>query len=393
MLLFMLVVVTALGPMAMQIFIPALPAIADGFAVTAGTAQLAFSLSTLAIAVGTLFYGPLSDRRGRRPVLLSGLVVYMAGSLLCLIAADITVLIVGRIVQAIGGSAGMVLARAMVQDLYGRERAATVLAYLTMAMVVAPMAAPVIGGLMIDLAGWRAIFLIGAVIGGLAWAGTHLAVRETHPRTGARTSIGTMAATYIRLLGNRAFCGYAFQGAFAISLFYSFLAGAPFITIEIMGLPASVYGFWSISISACFMAGNFTAARLSISIGIDRMILSGAGLAVLGVALSVLLAIFLPLGPALLFLPMAGVAFAQGLSIPNALASAVAAAPQTAGAASGLAAFLQMGMASVVVQIVGIAQNGTPYPTLMAMIACSLCSLAAILYVRRFGRLEDAVAA
>ncbi|HEX8376092.1 MAG TPA: MFS transporter, partial [Geminicoccaceae bacterium] len=149
-LLAVLVVATALGPLAMQIFLPALPAIQDGFGVDAATAQLTLSLSALSIAVATLFYGPLSDRLGRRPALLGGLVIYLAGSLLCGVATSIGWLIFGRIVQAAGGCAGIVLTRAIVRDLYERDEAASMLAYVTMAMVTAPILAPALGGVLTD---------------------------------------------------------------------------------------------------------------------------------------------------------------------------------------------------------------------------------------------------
>ena len=162
-----LVVATAIGPFAMQIYLPALPAIQAGFGVSAGTAQLAFSLSAFSIAISTLFYGPISDRVGRRPALIGGLIVFLAGSAMCAIAPTITILIVGRIVQAAGGSAGLVLTRAIVRDRFGLERSASLLAYITLAMVAAPMLAPALGGLLADVAGWRAIFGLGLVLGHL----------------------------------------------------------------------------------------------------------------------------------------------------------------------------------------------------------------------------------
>src|SRR5215207_11688322 len=140
-LLLVLIVATALGPMAMQIFVPALPAIQEGFAVSPATAQLTLSLSAFAIALATLAYGPLSDRFGRRPALLGGLLIYLVGSALCGLATSIEGLILGRVVQAAGGCAGIVLTRAIVRDLYDLDRSATMLAYVTMAMV-APMLAP-----------------------------------------------------------------------------------------------------------------------------------------------------------------------------------------------------------------------------------------------------------
>ena len=153
--------ITALAPFSLQIFLPALPAIQASFAVTPGIVQLALSLSILANAIANLAYGPLSDHFGRRPVLLVGLAAFIVGSLACALAPSIELLIVARIVQSIGGAAGMVLARAIVRDLYDRERSASIIAYLTMAMVVAPMLAPTIGAVLLDVASWRAIFLPG----------------------------------------------------------------------------------------------------------------------------------------------------------------------------------------------------------------------------------------
>ena len=166
----LLAAITALAPFSLQIFLPALPAIQASFAIAPGIVQLALSLSILANAVANLAYGPLSDRFGRRPVLLVGLAAFIAGSLGCALAPSIELLIIARIVQSIGGAAGMVLARAIVRDLYDRERSASIIAYLTMAMVVAPMLAPTIGAVLLDVASWRAIFFLATGIGvALTW--------------------------------------------------------------------------------------------------------------------------------------------------------------------------------------------------------------------------------
>ena len=178
-LVLVLVLATAIGPFALQVFLPALPAIQADFAVSAATAQLVFSLSAFSIAVSTLFYGPISDRVGRRPALIGGLVVYLAGSVLCAVAPTISVLIVGRIVQAAGGCAGIVLTRAIVRDLYSLDRSAAVLAYITMAMVAAPMVAPALGGLLTDTAGWRMVFVVGAALGVVIMAAVHRGLPET----------------------------------------------------------------------------------------------------------------------------------------------------------------------------------------------------------------------
>ena len=178
-LILVLVLATAIGPFSMQVFLPALPAIQSSYGVTAATAQLAFSLSAFAMAVATLFYGPISDRVGRRRALLAGIVIFIAGSLVCAFATSITWLIIGRIVQAAGGVAGMVLGRAIVRDVYDRERSASAIAYITMAMVVAPMLAPAIGGVLTDLIGWTAVFLVGGGLGVLVLLAVHTGLPET----------------------------------------------------------------------------------------------------------------------------------------------------------------------------------------------------------------------
>jgi DHA1 family bicyclomycin/chloramphenicol resistance-like MFS transporter len=216
--------VTALAPFSLQIFLPALPAIQSSFGVSTGTAQLALSLSILANAIANLAYGPLSDRFGRRPVLLFGLVAFILGSLGCALAPTIHVLVVGRIVQSIGGAAGMVLARAIVRDLYDRDRSASIIAYLTMAMVVAPMLAPTVGAILIDVASWRAIFFMTTGVGiVLIW---QIATRlgETRPEA---VRVGGPLAGAGALLRSGPFWSYVLQSTFGICVFFSFIAGAP----------------------------------------------------------------------------------------------------------------------------------------------------------------------
>ncbi|MDH3739044.1 MAG: MFS transporter, partial [Alphaproteobacteria bacterium] len=178
-LILILASITALGPMAMQIFLPALPAIQDAFAVSPGRAQLVLSSSLIAIAIASLAYGPASDRFGRRPVMVVGLSIFLAGSVICALSPSIWILILGRIVQAVGGAAGMVLSRAIIRDLYDRETAAKMLAYMVTALVLAPMVAPLIGGILNDLQGWRSIFWFTGIAGLAALALAHPRVPET----------------------------------------------------------------------------------------------------------------------------------------------------------------------------------------------------------------------
>jgi MFS transporter, DHA1 family, multidrug resistance protein len=377
----LLAAITALAPFSLQIFLPALPAIQASFAVTPGVVQLALSLSILANAVANLAYGPISDRFGRRPVLLVGLAAFIAGSLGCALAPSIELLVVARIVQSIGGAAGMVLARAIVRDLYDRERSASIIAYLTMAMVVAPMLAPTIGAVLIDVASWRAIFYLVTGIGVVLTWPILVTLAETRPPEARR--LGGPFAGAGALLRSGLFWSYVLQSTFGICVFFAFIAGAPYFMINVLGRSATEYGLWFILVSAAFMAGNLVAGRFSGRIGLDRMVLAGSLLAVTGAALALLLLLGGAWTPLALFGPMMAVGLGNGFSVPNAQAGALSVDPLLAGTASGIAGFSQMFVAAVVSQAVGMLQNGTPYPMAGFMAGCAVLSLLGFVLPRR----------
>lgn len=374
-LIVLLIALTALAPVSLQIFIPALPAIQASFGTNPGVTQLVLSLSILANAIATLAYGPLSDRFGRRPVVLVGIVIFIIGSALSAFAPNVVLLIAARVVQSAGAAAGMVLARAIIRDLYDREQAASAIAYLTMAMVVAPMLAPTFGALLIDHFDWRAIFIVmtilGVILAWLVWKG----LVETRPGTGSQSAwLGLLRGGGL-LLRQRTFIAYMLQSAFAISTFFAFISGAPYFMIDILGQSATEYGLLFMVVSGGFMVGNFTSARLSQRLGINRLIWSGNILALIGTAIALLAMVVSPWTPLSLFGPMTVTGFANGLSIANAQAGAVSVNPELAGTASGLAGFAQMLSAAVVSQAVGVLQNGTPYPMVGFMVGCAFLSL------------------
>jgi DHA1 family bicyclomycin/chloramphenicol resistance-like MFS transporter len=373
--------VTALAPFSLQIFLPALPAIQASFAVSTGIAQLALSLSILANAFANLAYGPLSDRFGRRPILLVGLAAFIVGSLGCALAPTIHLLVIGRIVQSIGGAAGMVLARAIVRDLYDRERSASIIAYLTMAMVVAPMLAPTVGAVLIDVASWRAIFFITTGVGVVLIWQIAMRLDETRPPETGR--IGGPLAGAGALLRSGPFWSYVLQSTFGICVFFSFIAGAPYFMMNVLGRSATEYGLWFILVSIAFMAGNLVAGRISGRVGLDRMVLAGTLLAVAGAGSAFALLLGGAWAPLALFVPMMAVGLGNGFSVPNAQAGAVSVEPLLAGTASGIAGFSQMFVAAVVSQAVGMLQNGTPYPMAAFMAGCALLSLAGFVLPRR----------
>ncbi len=374
--------------MAMQVFLPALPAIQEAFTVSAGRAQLVLSASLAAIAFSTLGYGPASDRFGRRPVMVVGLAIFLAGSIICTLAPSIDILIVGRIVQAVGGAAGMVLSRAIIRDLYDRETAAKMLAYMVTALVVAPMVSPLIGGVLNDVTGWRSIFAFTGIAGLAALALAYPRVPETLAQPIRGQSVGGMLLNFVALLRVRAYLAYAGQLSFGLGMFMAFIGAAPFVVVQVFDRPPTELGLLLFIITGGFMAGTFVTARVAGRIGVDRMIVFGSvlsvGFGVVMVALVLVLAGQWTVWA--IFLPGTGMAFANGLIMPNAQAAAVSVNPRIAGSASGLMSFLQMTTGAVFAQAAGIVQDGTPVPMAVLVTGASILGLASILFLPRTSR-------
>ena len=371
-----LVAISAVGPLALNIFIPSIPGLQNSFGITYGTAQLTLTLYLIGLGVCQLGYGPLSDRYGRRPLLLGGMALFVIASLAAAIAPNIETLIAARLFQAIGGASGIVLARAMVRDVFDREKSASVISYITMAFVVAPMIAPTLGGFIDKVSGWRADFWLLAVVGAITLAAAWRALPETHVnRTGVSGAPGMIEGA-VRLLGNRQFLGYAIMLAFTSTVFFSFLGAAPHIMVDVLGRTPMEYGLWFITVSGSYMFGNFLSGRYTQRVGIDRMILIGCAITTGGGMLSLLAAITGLLSPATLFLPMALSGFGNGLTIPNGTAGAISVDPRMTGAAAGWAGFTQMACGAAASQLVGSLQNNWPLAVFWVMAAASAMALA-----------------
>lgn len=384
----LLILLTAIGPASFQIFLPSLPAIRDGFGVDAGTAQLALSLSMLGIAAATLAYGSLADRFGRRPVLLAGMALLLIGSLICAASPTIEVLIAGRVIQAAGGASGMVVSRAIVLDLYGRERAGQVMAGLLAAMMIAPMLATPIGGLLNDMVGWRANFLAIAAAALMTLA----LVFSRLPETRAASDRGRDARSprliddYRRLIASRCFNGFALQGAFAMAAFTAFMTAAPYAMTGTLRLSGTEVGIAFVLVSVGFAAGSLTASRLPDTLKLWRRALVGsaAGLAAAGVGLALALGGIWTVWA--LVAPAAAFGFATGITMPASQAGAIGAVPELSGTASGLSGFFGTFLAAGATQVVGSLSDGTPLPVAIGMAALAASSLAAAAIAFRPGR-------
>ncbi|NQV44382.1 MAG: multidrug effflux MFS transporter [Rhodospirillales bacterium] len=365
--LFILVALTAIGPLAVNIFLPSMPGLMQDLKTDYATVQLTLSLYLVGLAVSQLLYGPLSDRFGRRPLILIGLSIFVTGSLICAMAPTITVLITGRVIQAIGGSAGVVLGRAMVRDMYDRERSASMIAYITLSMMVAPMLAPTIGGLFDEWLGWRYSFTFVLVIGAVVAVWCLMRLAETHDATKRQLTVGT-DVRFVGLLKAPAFYCYTFQLSFSSAVYFGFLGGAPFVAINLMGLTPSTFGFYYLIVSVCYMIGNFTAARISTRVGTDPMILYGTAISLVGAWMLAVFYVSDALTPLALFSSMGVVAIGNGMAIPNGVAGAISVDSRQAGAAAGISGFTQIafGAASSTLVASLLVDSAAPLVIIMA---------------------------
>ena len=326
----LIVAITACGTLGMHLIIPALPDTARALGVSAGAIQLTITLYLIGLAIGQLLYGPISDRFGRRPVLLGGLALFTLAGIATTAAPTAWALVIARILQSIGACAGLVLGRAIVRDSAAPDRAAAQLAMLTMVMSMAPAIAPVLGGYATAWIGWRAAFALLAIIGAVTLVLAVLLLPETNRvQSGTRAS---MLIGSIRLFRSRAFCGYVLGGAFTTTSFYAFMAASPFILIDLLHQPTERVGLYYLLL----MAGVAARIRTQVALRLAN------SFAIAGAALFMLADLAGMLSVATVIAPVALFMVGAGMASPFALAGAVSVNSHAIGAASGLYGFTQM---------------------------------------------------
>jgi DHA1 family bicyclomycin/chloramphenicol resistance-like MFS transporter len=375
--------ISSLGTFGMHVILPALPAIAAHFAVPTATTQLLVSLALLSIAFGNLTVAPLSDRFGRRPVTLAGISLFLTGSLLGLVAPTIEVLIVARVLQAYGGGAAMAVVRATIMDSFGPERAPTAIAYTAMAVLVVPMIAPTLGGFAVEWFEWRAPFAMISLLAIAVLVFASLRVQETHGRgTRLQAPLG-MIASYRALLGSREFLAYTLYSAFVLSAVYTFIAGAPHISIRLFGLSPSGYGLMYLLPATAAFTGFFVSGQLSRRKGHLWMMSAGLRMSLLG---GLLLLALLGAGlhhPLALFIPGMLLGFANAVSAPSSTSRAIAQRPDIAGAASGLLGFTQLGISALATQAVAFFTVKSALPLALIVTLLNLLALCCFVFIQR----------
>ncbi|WLH19125.1 multidrug effflux MFS transporter [Pseudomonas simiae] len=376
---------SAFAPLAIDFYLPGFPAMAKAFATDEKHIQLTLAVYFGGLALGQLIYGPLADRFGRRGPLLSGVTLFTLASFACAFAPSLEWLIGARFVQALGGCAGMVISRAVVSDKCDAVGSAKVFSQLMLVTGLAPILAPLAGGLMVGLWGWQSIFLALSIFSVMAAIAVAVGLPETFPAHQPRQPLSGSLRRYAALLSDRVYLGYALTGGISIAGMFAYIAGSPFVFIQLYGVPAEHYGWLFGSNAAGFILVAQVNARLLSKRG-PAFLLSRsvwvyllAALSLLGIASLRTDALWPLLVP--LFICIASL----GCILPNNSACAMSGQGARAGSASALLGCIQFGVAAGAASLVGVLHDGTAMP--MAMVI-SLCGVLAVTIAMSTQRLQ-----
>lgn len=380
-----LVSITLVGTMSLHYFLPVMPEVKRAFGVSDAVAGATFSLALFVMAASTLCYGSLSDRFGRRPVLLAGLTLFCLGCVLCASAASIEMLIAGRALQALGAGCGVTLSRAIARDRFGSDRLVMVISYLAMASTLGSTFSPLIGGLMVDGIGWRGALWFAVVAGVLILIAAWRVLHESRPAHDDAMPTDGMLRNMALLMRNPLFIGYVFSNGMTSGTFMGVAAALALLMKDSLGSSGTEFGLYFITFPTAYSAGLFLASRLGRRVGMELQILAGGiGMAVLVGAQAVLL-LSGHVNAATLALPWSAISFVQGLITPNAQAGAIRVRPHLAGTAAGLTMFIHFFLGACFSQIYMLMADGTVRPMVIMMVSGTALTLAfcVLAYTRR----------
>jgi len=346
--LLLLVAMTGVAPISLYMLVPALPQLATTFGRDISVAQMTVSLYMVGIACSQIIMGPLSDRFGRRPVLLAGLCLMVIASAGCIFAESLPQLIVARFVQALGGATGMVVSRAIIRDLYSRERISAMISLVIAVMMIAQMLSPLTGGLLETAFGWRSIFYVITAASLLTAVAIAIGLPETRRDRLEGSGFGSDVGG---LFKSRAFVGYLACQVLASQIIFIFAGGGPYIVVTQMGRSSAEYGAWFATTGFAYLIGNLCCVRFAPRHSLERLIWFGLALQLTGSLLNLVWGVTgLNLAPSWLFGTQMLVMFANAFVMSNSAAGAISVRPDAAGTASGAMGFLQMGLGSLVSQ-------------------------------------------
>ena len=374
---------SAFGPLAIDFYLPGFPAMAQAFATDEKHIQLTLAVYFLGLSIGQLVYGPIADRFGRRLPLLVGVGLFTAASFACAFAPSLEWLIGARFVQALGGCAGMVLSRAIVSDKCDAVGSAKVFSQLMLVMGLAPILAPMLGGLLVNLYGWQAIFIVLTGFSALAALAVALGLPESLPANVPRQPLSGALRQYGRLLKDREFLGHALTGGIAMAGMFAYIAGSPFVFIKLYGVPAEHYGWLFGSNAAGFILVAQINARLLAKRG-PAFLLSRMVWVYLAAGLTLLVISSLhteQLWP--LLIPLFICIASLGCIIPNASACAMSGQGARAGSASAMLGCLQFSVAAAAAWLVGLLHDGSAMPMAMVISLCGVLAVAIAVATRR----------
>jgi MFS transporter, DHA1 family, multidrug resistance protein len=371
-----LAAISLIGPLAVHLFMPAIPAVKASLGLSDATAQLTFSIALFSMAFATLVYGSLSDYFGRRPVLLSGLGLFLVGSAISAAAHSLPALVIGRCVQAIGAGCGITLVRAIAQDVYGASRLIKAIAYLTMAYTIGPMISPMIGGILIDAFGWRTVFLFALGLGGLIALGVYTTIFESRPPPEDRKT-GNVLRNYLALFRHVRFTAFVLQSGFCTGSFMTTATAASSLMKDVLHRPSSEFGTLFVLFPLGYLVGNFVATRIGNRATNETMVLAGSLLSVAAVAMQASLLLSADVSRIALFAPGFFITFAQGISLSYAQAGAIETDPKLAGTAAGVGVFVQNFVGALFAQLYGILADGTAIPLIETTVTSATFGLAA----------------